>query len=428
MIIVLLVFFTFLALAPQPFKKPWPATEPPPATETPPITPGEWENQTIIIEAEPVTVTQTKEKEVSKTVEACSFQKTCQDIDTIWSKKIGPLIRSSSEVWDTSINDWNTLSRTYSETITTEEEATTQTLPTVIYPAGSMDACLVEVKKLELAAEDMKDWSKCREGTVNDECNSFSSNTCCGMGNYYDFTGEFAEEFAENKLIELLNYNHGCCWGIPDDSTNGLKGERDVCGTYAWHVFDVAINKHKLNVNWPLGLRKTKKGIQRTRDPRDIISEKYYLWPDSWGNKEMNFPDTRINIQPTEIMPGDLIYFEMDKNLEDKYCPTKKTSHINIVGLPIKVHGETKFNIIDWACIKDKENGICKWGDNWRYPDFFYKINYCEKGDKYNQEGKADPLPAGEAWRRVIRVIPECIAAAENLGKMNGFTRYKSKI
>ncbi len=119
------------------------------------------------------------------------------------------------------------------------------------------------------------------------------------------------------------------------------------------------------------------------------------------------------NLHPKDIIPGDMIYFKFPVGHKGK-CPTNGSSHVNIVGPPTE-DGKSYY-IIDISC---KNSGFCK-TSTWRYPDFLYKKTYCG-----NQGG--EPLLAGEAWKYVYRVIPECIQATKD--QMKGFATYnKGKV
>ncbi|MBT3405926.1 hypothetical protein HN419_02040 [Candidatus Woesearchaeota archaeon] len=304
-----------------------------------------------------------------------------------------------------------------------------------------LQPCLREVAKLEQAALDLNKIGDCKKAPpVNDVCNPTSANTCCSIDDSH------------------------CCVGIPGSPCPG-----GCCGAYVWTVFDVAINKYGLKVDWTADAPSRDGKHRRTYDPfaKNVKTEFLKINMDHWNQRDAYY--TVGNFKPDQIMPGDLIYFKfhgykpekrMNMNPKGK-CPEKKvciacyddcwnsfpdegtekqrkaqkkkrascykkcqnkklpdktkmclggSSHINIVGLPT-AKGDS-FHILDISC-KNHPNGYCKWG-KWHYPKFLEEHEYCKgREDPLIFENPAPPIKAGETWIYTVRNIPECISATK---------------
>jgi hypothetical protein len=365
-----------------------------------------------------------------------------REIDESWSKKIGNTIRQSVLIWDDTLGnwDWRNYTDVYFTVVQSQQpsqinpgpsSAIRGDAPAFQYQIPTMNirpelkGCILEVKKLVDAAGDMTEWKHggCGSGTddrgnprgaVADECNPASTTTCCYM------------------------QHSGCCYGVPNDPVNGIEGScrTGCCGSYVWQVFNIAINKHHLPVSWPLYLNQQTKAYER--DPGDIKSEYKIITLNQWSDPNMEFD--KGNFKPTDLIPGDLVYFKWPVGTKGK-CPETKTclackslcngndkcikdcerneamdcrggsSHINIVGPPT-ADGK-KYHIIDVSCKKD---GICTFS-NWIYPDFLYEKSYCkDRTDPNLFDNPAKPILAGEAWKYVYRMIPECMDVVNNIG------------
>jgi len=359
--------------------------------------------------AQPTSPTYSNNNVQQSSAVAGQYPQRQKEIDESWikiSSFVGGLL--ANLVWDTNSNSPKPFSVVYPpiQTVQPTQQSSSPNYPitsgktqamtgavpytynaqSLTIPPG-LEACVAEVEKLAKAAYEMTSWNSCTQGTVPDVCNPSSPNTCCYMK------------------------QSGCCYGIPTDKVNNIRGSctDNCCGSYVWQVFNVAINKYGLKVDWPLKIAPTtKKGYTQAfeRDPGDILSEYYLLSLNQWKTPMMPFDGG--NFHPGQVIPGDIIYFKFPQNHKGK-CPTEGSSHINIVGPPTE-DGKSYY-IIDIAC---KNSGFCK-TSTWRYPGFFYKKTYC--GDQ-----GGEPLLAGEAWQYVYRVIPECIQATQN--QMKGFATY----
>ena len=331
-----------------------------------------------------------------------------REIDESWSVKTGIPVRGSILIWDDTLGnwDWRNYQDVYFTVVQSQQPsqinpgqsyAIQGKAPAFQYQIPTMNIrpelsnCIVEVKKLVDAAADMTKWKHggCgsgidkngnERGAVADECNPASTNSCCYV------------------------QGSGCCYGVPNSGCPG-----GCCGSYVWQVFNIAINKHHLPVSWPLLVNSKGKNEW---DPGDLKSEYKVIQLNQWSNPNMEFD--KGNFKPIDLIPGDLVYFKWPQGHKGK-CPEEGSSHINIVGPPT-ADGK-KYHIIDVSCKKD---GICTFS-NWIYPDFLYTKSYCK--DQKNADGTiAEPLRAGEAWKYVYRMIPECMDVVNNIG----FATYNS--
>jgi len=292
----------------------------------------------------------------------CLNQQSCREKDEVWVKirnyvTLDP--ESSTKIFDPTTNQWKKFEELYPPP--PKSELTSESTDLSSIPS---EACLQEVKKLELAAKDMAKWVD-----QNDQC--------------------ILTEYYKGNQPQSINLPYTCGYGFP--SIDGLKAlcpnPKGCCGTYTWNVYNQAIKKYGLNVKWPIQAY----GSVLDHGPQNVKSGYLKIKLSSWG-KDGDY--NNANFKLNQLMPGDMVYYIMKKGMYGK-CPTVGTSHINIVGLP-RDNTNTVFNIIDTACQKQ---GICKTS----FPDFFKK-NYC------TNQG-TNPMTAGESWVYVYRVIPACIAA-----------------
>ena len=115
------------------------------------------------------------------------------------------------------------------------------------------------------------------------------------------------------------------------------------------------------------------------------------------------FPSVKNNKEQKKSIEKCFKVCKNKKGADNKKICIGGSSHINIVGPPTS--DGKKYHIIDVSC---KKEGICTY-KNWIYPDFLYKKTYCGKNP-------TEPLLAGEAWKYVYRMIPECMDVVNNIG------------
>ena len=179
--------------------------------------------------------------------------------------------------------------------VVTTTSGSTTTTTTGVSTTVTAD-CSGMVDKLYLAAEDMKGWD--RDSWANpDPC---GANACCGMN-------------------EQVSGATACGVGIPGSTCSSTRG---CCGAYIWHLFDIAIKKHGVALNWPY------KDVGSGDNPNSF-------WPAHMeGHQKIKLreggqviegnPDVHSNLKP-----GDMIYLQWEKN---GATGCRYDSHILLVG------------------------------------------------------------------------------------------------
>jgi len=168
--------------------------------------------------------------------------------------------------------------------------------------------CNGMVDKLYLAAQDMKTWD--RDSWNNpDPC---GNNACCSMN-------------------EQVDGRRACSIGMPGSRCGNAYG---CCGAYIWHLFDIAIHKHGVAMQWPY------KGEGSTQ------AKPNSFWPGNMvGVEKIQLRENGQTITGTDVhsqlKTGDLLYLQWENDDDNTGC--QYNSHVLMVG---KIKGDS-FEYID---------------------------------------------------------------------------------
>lgn len=278
----------------------------------------------------------------------CLDQTTCKNIDEAWMK-ISLLLDKNfgQNVWSVSIiSNWSnynivypsttalsskstTTSKTATPSVTTGTTKTSSTQTTVTVQATTVDSCINEVKKIVKASNTMISWEK------------------YGMQSYGP----------SGNIKSLPNADKAC-------DKNGGSG---CCGTYTWHVMNIARNSYGLKVIWD------------PWHPHYIKTGHFMIPGEVFRSGEASF------------LPGDIIV--MTKS--GTGC-----NHITIVGPPIP--GKVgKYYMIDYGT---RKSSISNNVNTYIFPDFIQN----NPGNRLRCNSGVTPI---QGLSYVYRVIPECIGA-----------------